>query len=291
LNLTPACVTCIFSQSLRVCKTLKVDEHTTKRVLDRIASMVSEWSFDETPPQVAARVYPEIAKILQVDDIYVDYKREATKKALEFIPFVEEMIEGSSDRFSAALKASVAGNVIDLAAMKQFDLQEELTKIFDLPFEIDDSESLRKELKRSKNLLIVGDNAGEHLFDKVMIRYFKELFPNLNIFYAVRGRPIINDITKKDAIEAGIDEVAEIIDSGVDTPGLDLSRANDKMLTIFNRADIVLAKGMGNYESLNNVATPLTFFLLKVKCDVVATSLGATLGDIVCFNRNQRISG
>ena len=283
MNLTPECVTCIFSQSLRVCKTLEVDEHTTKRVLDRVAKMVGDWSFDETPPQVAARVYPEIAKILQVDDIYFDYKRQATQKALEFIPFVEEMIERSSDRFSTVLKASVVGNVIDLAAMKQFDLQEELSKIFDLPFSIDDSESLRKELKRSRNLLVVGDNAGEHLFDKVMMRYIKELFPELNIFYAVRGKPIINDITKKDAVEAGIDEVAEIIDSGVDTPGLDLSRANEKMLTIFNRADIVLAKGMGNYESLCNISTHPIFFLLKVKCDVVASSLGATLGDIVCF--------
>lgn len=288
MNLTPECITCIFSQSLRVCKTLGIDKHTTKRVLDRVANMVEDWSFDETPPQIAARVYPQIADILQVDDIYLNYKHQATKKALEFIPFIENMINNSSDRFIAALKVSVAGNVIDLAAMKQFDLNEEISKIFDLPFSIDDSESLRKELKRSKNLLVVGDNAGEHLFDKVMMHSFKELFPKLNIFYAVRGKPIINDVTKKEAKEAGIDEVAKIIDSGVDTPGLDLNRANKEMLTIFNRADIVLAKGMGNYESLCNT-THTIYFLLKVKCNVVASSLGATLGDIVCLKRGDNI--
>ncbi|WOE69536.1 ARMT1-like domain-containing protein [Hydrogenimonas thermophila] len=286
MNLTPTCVTCIFSQSLRVCEKLQVDDKTTKKILDSVAGMIPEWSFDETPPQVAARVYPEIAKLLQTDDIYYDFKREATEHAKAFIPFVEEMIDKYNDKFYASLKAAVAGNVIDLAAMEQFDLQEEVAKVFDSPFEIDDSEELRKILQNSKNLLVVGDNAGEHLFDKVMMKCLKNLFPNLHIFYAVRGKPIINDITIDEAIEAGIDEVAEIIDSGVDTPGLDLNRASDKMLSVYKQADVVLAKGMGNYESLYGISTRPTFFLLKVKCSVVAASLGRNVGDIICYKES-----
>jgi len=150
LNLTPTCVTCIFSQSLRVCETLQIDSETTKKVLDSVAGMISEWSFNETPPQVAARVYPEIAKLLQTDDIYYDFKREATERAKAFIPFVEEMIDKHNDKFYASLKAAVAGNVIDLAAQQQFDLEEEVSKVFDSPFEIDDSEELRKILQNSK---------------------------------------------------------------------------------------------------------------------------------------------
>lgn len=286
MNLTPTCVTCIFSQSLRVCETLQIDSETTKKVLDSVAGMIPEWSFDETPPQVAARVYPEIAKLLQTDDIYYDFKREATERAKAFIPFVEEMIDKHNDKFYASLKAAVAGNVIDLAAQQQFDLEEEVVKVFDSPFEIDDSEELRKILQNSKNLLVVGDNAGEHLFDKVMMKCLKENFEDLNIFYAVRGKPIINDITIKDALEAKIDEVAEIVDSGVDTPGLDLSRASDKMLSVYKQADVVLAKGMGNYESLNGISTQPTFFLLKVKCSVVAESLGRNVGEIICYKEN-----
>jgi len=286
LNLTPTCVTCIFSQSLRVCETLQIDSETTKKVLDSVAGMIPEWSFDETPPQVAARVYPEIAKLLQTDDIYYDFKHEATERAKAFIPFVEEMIDKHNDKFYASLKAAVAGNVIDLAAQQQFDLEEEVVKVFDSPFEIDDSEELRKILQNSKNLLVVGDNAGEHLFDKVMMKCLKENFEDLNIFYAVRGKPIINDITIKDALEAKIDEVAEIVDSGVDTPGLDLSRASDKMLSVYKQADVVLAKGMGNYESLNGISTQPTFFLLKVKCSVVAESLGRNVGEIICYKEN-----
>jgi len=287
LNLTPACVTCIFSQSLRVCEILQIDDETTKKVLDRIAGQISEWSFNETPPQVAARVYPEIARILQTDDIYYDFKREATERAKAFIPFVEEMIESFDDKFYASLKAAVAGNVIDLAAQEQFDLQEEVTKVFNLPFKIDDSEELRKVLQNSKKLLIVGDNAGEHLFDKVMMKYLKEEFKNLHIFYAVRGKPIINDITIEDAVTAGIDEFAEIVDSGVDTPGLDLNRASDRLQSVYKQSDIVLAKGMGNYESLNAISTRPTFFLLKVKCSVVAKSLKSNVGDIICYKESS----
>jgi len=286
LNLTPTCVTCIFSQSLRVCEKLQVDNETTKKILDSVAGMIPEWSFDETPPQVAARVYPKIAKLLQTDDIYYDFKREATERAKAFIPFVEEMIDKHNDKFHASLKAAVAGNVIDLAAMEQFDLQEEVEKVFDSPFEIDDSEELRNILQNSKNLLVVGDNAGEHLFDKVMMKCLKDMFPNLHIFYAVRGKPIINDVTIEEAVAAGIDEVAEIVDSGVDTPGLDLNRASSKMLSVYEQADVVLAKGMGNYESLNGVSTRPTFFLLKVKCSVVAASLGRNVGDIICYKES-----
>jgi len=283
MNMTPECVTCIFSQALRVCETLKVDDETTKKVLDSVACTIPTWRLDETPPQVAARVYPKIAEILQTDDIYGNFKREATERARRFIPYIESMIDRSVDTFHASLKAAVAGNVIDLAATTQFDLEEEVKKVFDTPFAIDDSGALRTMLKDARRLLVVADNAGEHLFDKVMMQRFKKLFPDLWIGYAVRGVPIINDVTYREAKEAGIDEVAEIIDSGVDTPGLDLARASDRMKEAYEEADVVIAKGMGNYESLNDRSMRPTFFLLKVKCNVVASSLAQEVGDIVCY--------
>jgi len=112
---------------------------------------------------------------------------------------------------------------------------------------------------------------------------FKELFPDLWIGYAVRGRPIINDVTIQEAEDAGIGDVAEILDSGVDTPGLDLDRANDGFLEVYESSDVVLAKGMGNYESLNDRSTRPTWFLLKIKCEVVAASLDGEVGEIICY--------
>ncbi|WP_201351821.1 damage-control phosphatase ARMT1 family protein [Hydrogenimonas urashimensis] len=283
MKMTPECVACIFSQALRVCETLGVDRNTTKKVLDRVGCDVPAWSFDQTPPQVAARVYPMIAEILRTDDIYRDFKREATEHARAFIPFIEATIEKSVDRFHAALKAAVAGNVIDLAATEQFDLEEEVAKVFETPFAIDDSARLRQMLESARNVLVIGDNAGEHLFDKLLIRELKRLYPDIRFGYVVRGVPIINDVTFQEAKEAGLDEVAVIIDSGVDTPGLDLSRMSETMRRHYNEADLVISKGMGNYESLNDTSTRPTFYLLKIKCSVVAASLGKSVGEIICY--------
>jgi len=130
LKLEPECVTCIFSQALRVCETLNLDKMETKRVLDEVALMIPGFSYSETPPQVAARVYPRIARLLGVDDIYAEYKKEATRDALRLLPLVRKRVLESDDSFYAALKASVAGNVIDLAATHSFGLEEEVEACF-----------------------------------------------------------------------------------------------------------------------------------------------------------------
>ncbi|MCF6201720.1 MAG: ARMT1-like domain-containing protein, partial [Hydrogenimonas sp.] len=181
------------------------------------------------------------------------------------------------------LKASVAGNVIDLASTHTFDLDDEVAKVFDTPFAIDDSKELESSLEDASTLLVIGDNAGEHLFDKLMMEQIVDLYPRVEIFYAVRGRPIINDITLKEAKEAGIDEVATIVDSGVDTPGFDPERISAEARKVYESADMVISKGMGNYESLNDLATKEIFYLMKVKCSVVASSLGSRIGDIICY--------
>ncbi len=283
MKLEPECVTCIFSQALRVCETLHVEKERTKRVLDEVALMIPGFSFSETPPQVAARVYPKIAQLLGVDDIYAEYKKEATSHAMRLLPAVRKRVLESDDSFYAALKASVAGNVIDLAATHSFSLEEEVERVFETPFAIDDSEELRDKLRSARRLLLIGDNAGEHLFDKLLMEQISDLYPGLEIGYAVRGRPIINDITVQDVKEAGMDEVALIIDSGVDTPGFDPGRLSQEARKYYENTDLVIAKGMGNYESLNDTSTKSTFYLMKVKCNVVAVSLGREIGDIVCY--------
>ncbi len=283
MKLEPECVACIFSQALRVCQTLGIDKQTTKRVLDEVASMVPGFSFSQTPPQVAADVYPRIADILGVDDIYRDYKAEAVRHAASIADTVEKRVFGARNRFHAALKASVAGNVIDLAATHSFSLEEEVARVFETPFAVDDSEELYRALLDAKRLLFIGDNAGEHLFDRILLRIIAEEFPQIETGYAVRGRPIINDITLKEAKEAGIDKVARIIDSGVDTPGFDLQRLSEEARKFYESADLVIAKGMGNYESMNDTSTKPTFYLLKVKCSVVASSLNRNIGDIICY--------
>ena len=150
-----------------------------------------------------------------------------------------------------------------------------------MPFAIDDFQAFARRFEEAKQVLVVGDNVGEHLFDKVMLERFKGLKPDVELFYAVRGVPIINDVTLKEADEAGIDTVATVIDSGVDTPGLVLERANEAFKTLFDRVDLIIAKGMGNFECLESREDPRLFMLFKVKCDVVSQVLGVPAGALV----------
>ncbi len=282
LKIAQECVECIINQSARVANTLGVDEALGKSLIEAAKEMSRDFSFSKTPPEVATPVYHKLAQMLHTDDIYEEIKRLSTQKALAFVPILEEKIETSSEPFITAVKIAVAGNVIDLASEVMFDLEEELEKIFRTDFAIDDTKLLEKKLSNAKNVVVLGDNVGEHVFDKLFIQTLQKLFANITFHYYVRSKPIINDVTPKEAKEIGFEQVCHVVDSGVDTPGFVYERATKEAQRLFDDADVVISKGMGNYECLSPSHKSPIAFLLKVKCSVVAASLGKEVGDIVC---------
>ena len=135
-------------------------------------------------------------------------------------------------------------------------------------------------MNTSKNILYLADNAGETIFDRVLIEEIKGLYGDKSIFYAVRERPIINDALKEDARACGIDRIADVISSGSDTPGTIISLCSEAFLKIYRDADMIISKGQGNFEALSDVSRPI-FYLFMVKCPVVAKDLGCRIGDII----------
>jgi uncharacterized protein with ATP-grasp and redox domains len=277
-----ACVGCIVNQSVKVADAIGADSTLRSKLLGTVDAMSKEFSFSLSPPEIAADVYEKMAQIAHKEDLYDEVKEHSTQKALSFVPFLKEKLQTSDDKLLTATKIAVAGNVIDLAAEVEFDLQEELEKIFHTEFAHNDFEALREQLSCAKRVTILGDNVGEHIFDYLFIEVLRELYPKVHFSYMVRGCPIINDVTLKEAKEAGFDELCELIDSGVNTPGFTYNRANDYAKKVFDEADVVISKGMGNYECLSPSHRDNICFLLKVKCEVVAASLGRSVGDIVC---------
>ncbi len=280
-----SCVECIINQAKRVGDTLGVDDETSKQLIQIAKEMSKEFSFLQTPPEVATPVYEEMAKSLSTDDIYEDIKERSTKKAQSFLPFLEKKLQQSDDLFVDATKMAVAGNVIDLASEVAFDLEEELSKIFHTDFTIDHTKELETLLKKASTVVVLGDNVGEHFFDKLYIQTLQKLFPHVKFYYFVRGKPIINDVTQKEAYEIGFEQICEVIDSGVPTPGFVYDKATDEAKKLFEDADVVISKGMGNYECLSPSFKSPIAFLLKIKCQVVASSLGEEVGGIVCLIR------
>ncbi len=277
-----ACISCIVNQSKKVANAIGADEQLSKELYESVLELSCNFSKTQTPPQIASYVYAKMSKIANKYDLYDKVKEASTKKALSFVPLLQKKLQASEDVLLTATKIAVAGNVIDLAAEVEFDLEDELKVVFDTPFGVDDFAKLKDELSRAKKVLIIGDNVGEHIFDRMFIEILQKLNPQSEFFYMTRGKPIINDVTIKEAKEAKIDEICTLVDSGVDTPGFDYARATKGAKELFDSADVVISKGMGNYESLSPSHRQNICFLLKVKCTVVASSLGKNIGDIIC---------
>lgn len=282
MTIDEECVSCIINQSAKVADAISADSDLKEKLVSHVEFLSKQFSRNETPPEIASYVYEDMAKIANKLDLYDEIKKASTKKALSFVPLLKNKLLLSTDKLLTATKIAVAGNVIDLAAAVEFDLEEELDKIFDTHFAYNDFDILKKELTKAKKVLVIGDNVGEHIFDYMFIEVLQELFPQVKYSYMVRGNPIINDVTMKEAKEAEFDKLCELVDSGVNTPGFTYNRANSHSQKLFDEVDLVISKGMGNYECLSPSHRKNICFLLKVKCEVVASSLNKQVGDIVC---------
>ena len=282
MKIDNACVECIINQSRRVTEAIRADDALSKRMVDRVEKLGETFDFTQSPPEVASDVYEQMAALAGMDDLYGELKAHATEKAKTFVPQLHDELEQADDKLMTAVKIAVAGNVIDLAAEVTFDLNEEMEKIFETNFAHDDVDRLEGSLQQASTLLYIGDNVGEHIFDYLCIETLQQLYPKLEISYMVRGNPIINDVTMVEAKEAGFDRLCHLVDSGVNTPGFAYKRANPASRKLFDDADLVITKGMGNYECLSPAPRKNLCYLLKVKCNVVAASLGQNVGDIVC---------
>ena len=282
MTIDEECISCIINQSVKVANTIDADNLLKEKLTSHVKELSKNFSYENNPPEIASYVYEDMAKIANKIDLYDEVKILSTNKALSFMPLVKQKILESHDKLLTATKAVIAGNVIDLAAQIEFNLEDELEQIFDMKFGYDDFFEFREKLSSAKEVLVIGDNVGEHIFDYLFIQTLKEIYPKIVFSYMVRGNPIINDVTMKEAKEAKFDQLCNLVDSGVNTPGFTYNRANDYSKKLFDSADLVISKGMGNYECLSPSHRKNICFLLKVKCEVVASSLGKNLGDIVC---------
>ena len=282
MNLKSDCLSCLLNQSLRVAKNLDLDEKTSKKMMQIASESIATYG-EVSPPVAAADLYPKLASFTESEDVYKSLKMLSTKEALKILSSVKEKVHCVSD----TIKAAVAGNVIDFATPNHFDLTSEFEKVFETNFAIDDEKEFFKRMEIAKTFMIIGDNVGEHVFDKLLLEWILKEYPDTQHYYAVRGKPIINDVTLLEAKEIEMEKVVTVVDSGVITPGLAYDYASKEFMELYNSMDLIIAKGMGNYECLEGVQDKRIFHLFKVKCDVVANDVGAKLGSLI-FMQNMR---
>ena len=269
------CLPCFLNQALRAARIATDDEKKIKTVLDEVGMMLKNISLNTSPPESAGLIYHKVKEITGNVDPYNKIKKESTQQALSLYPYLKDRLKKSKDRLLMAIRIAIAGNIIDFGANWNFDIENETYKVLEMNFAVCDYNRFKNKLDKAPNVLYIGDNAGECVFDRILIEEIKK-----PVTYVVREVPIINDATYEDAVQAGIDGVATILSSGTDAPGTILETCSQEFKEVYKNSEFVISKGQGNYESLSKERRPI-FFLLKTKCNIVAGDIGVDIGDIV----------
>ena len=279
----PECIPCQVSFALTTAKKATEDEGLRGELVLEALRVVLAHGLDHPPPLVAKEISRMVRKRTGVEDPYREDKRRHNRLALELYPQLKERLRGAPDPLREALRLAAGGNLIDSIAMGDLDPSQVVPSLFEGEFALDHYGALRELLSRARRLLVIGDNAGEIVMDRILVEELLEMYPRLQVSYAVRGGPIINDATMEDALEVGMDRLCKLVSTGDDAPGVILELCSEAFLREFTEADLVIAKGQGNFETLEGRGDPRVFFLLRAKCPTIGRHLGLQGGALVLF--------
>lgn len=287
MHVSIECCPCLLNQVLATVELCDLEESERKKVMAFTLSLLAERSDAVYPQEIVAAVNNYLVCNFDYEpedfDPYKSIKHSSREIALAFYETLEERITRAKDPVEFAVKCAALGNIIDYGAKAhgRLDIASELARLDELNFCVYDYGALLQSFRRSSHILYLGDNVGEDVFDKALIRAMKLDRPNITVTFATRERPVINDVTIADAKAVGMDDVARIISSGSVYPGTIMPKTTPEFQDIFHGSDLVIAKGQGNFETLNEVAHPALFFLLRAKCVKVARTLGVTQGSMI----------
>jgi len=274
------CYPCFLRQALESARMAGADEQQQQAIMDGVLSQLLAGDPGCTPPEIGYGVHSLVREITGCEDPYREAKTESTLVALSLVPEMEELLAEATDPLETAVKLAIAGNVIDFGPPDHPSGRQEIRAAVDealqAPFALDDLARLRDKLEAAESVLYLGDNAGETVCDRLFIEYLAK--PTR---YVVKGGPVLNDATRMDAQQAGVSDVAEIIDTSLQAPGVILDLCSTEFREAMADAEVVIAKGQANYETLSTFSGPI-FFLLKAKCPVIARDLGVPTGAVVC---------
>lgn len=212
-------------------------------------------------------------------DPYRQRKHGSNTLVLTLYPQLKDRIRDSANPLETAVRLATAGNVIDFGIYRSIDAAD-VTEAIDRAL-IDEwdtgcLEQFAQAVNDARDILYIGDNAGEIVFDRLLT----EELPHEKVTFAVKGSPVINDATMEDAEMAGLTRLMEVVENGSDAPGTILEDCSAGFRERFEQSDLIIAKGQGNYESLSEVDKD-TFFMLKVKCPVIAADLDCDMGQMI----------
>jgi len=273
------CFPCFLRQTLDAVRFVTEDEKTHEKVMRQVLELINNTDARQTPPAIGQQIHRVIRRVTGNADPYRQRKYDSNTLAMMLYPQLKERIRGSSNPLETAVRLAIAGNVMDFGIYSSLDSVEVVKAVDSALADGWDAgcfEAFAQAVSDAREILYIGDNAGEIVFDRLLI----EALPYAKVTFAVKGSPVLNDATREDAEIAGLACLVEVVENGSDAPGTILEDCSAEFRQRFERSDLIIAKGQGNYETLSGTDKD-TFFLLKVKCPVIAADLGGDMGQMV----------
>ena len=279
MKINEQCLACLVNQSVKTANL--VGANNREELYQKIFSYMSRMDYSKTNPEVVGENFRLIKEHTGCADPYKETKQYYNRLFMEHMEEYEEKIHTTED----AVKYAIVANIIDFNPVHgdvDADIKTYFSDIDNLELTINDTDKLTADIQKAESILYLGDNCGEICFDKLLIKKIGEINPQCRIYFGVRGEAVVNDNTEEDARFVGMDEVATIISNGDYSLGTILLRTSTEFQKVYHEADVVIAKGQANYESLSEEKENI-YFLLMTKCKVIADDIGVKEKSLVCM--------
>lgn len=280
------CYDCIFKLILELSEKLGGSCNEKKKAIanEMLNYFTEVSSRGGSPPELLAHIWGDInVRESGQFDPMAEIKHNSTRLALELLPKLRKIVEKAEEPFNAAVCLAAAGNIIDYGINRDLDLagvEESIVSILDQPYDRNAAAVLKQKMDEADSILYMLDNCGEAVIDRLVMEPYRE-----KLTVGVRGFPVLNDVTPADAVESGID-FAPVIDTGDATAGISFTRSKKEFLDKLHSVDLVIAKGQGNFESMEHIFKRPVFYLFRSKCEVITTLLNCPFNSIQIIPRN-----
>lgn len=281
------CFPCFLKQTLIAVRLGTKDEQLQADVIKAVLDEIRATDMSQPPAYSTTFLHRKIRQLLGKDP-FKDIKSEYNQIALSLYPELKKMVDNSHDPLWTAVRLAIAGNVIDFGIFTSVDIIGTIEKALHNPLTIDGYKSFKDKVDNNSDVLYLLDNAGEILFDRILIEILNSM--GKNVMAVVKGKPVLNDSTIEDAKEVGLIDVCEVINNGSDCIGTILEMTSPEFNKAFNSASLIISKGQGNFETIwnsANVRDKNVFFLFQSKCDVVSKELGLSKGSMLLMGLNK----
>lgn len=286
MKATLDCLECIAAQALRAARIATDDPEKQRRILNEVLVRIPDMDMNESPAALSKVAYDLTQEISGKEDPYAALKQAQNEQALALEPELREYLQQAADPLETALHLSAAGNVIDLGVQDSgtIDIHTAIKDALDQRFAVDHTPQFRESLTTCSDLLFLLDNAGEIVFDKLLIEQLSKI---TTVTAVVKKAPILNDVTMRDAIQVGLTDVCPVIDNGGPFIGAPLSQIPAWFRERMETAEVIVGKGQGNYETIDDFPGNV-FLILKAKCEIIAEHMGVKKGQVALISTRAR---